>query len=537
MLVIYFSDKIPDLALNETLVANNSGHGVSVENLRSAVYIHRSNLTSNYFGSGLNVRRGAGDVNVTHSTITDNYGDGVNVTYEGGLQNVTWSRISDNKLRGVAIWFNETGQNTSIRQETGVAYSEISNNIETGLLVGNFCREAFINITSNDFYDGRQAAVEVGSCWNKTERQRTVFITNNNFQRNHRLAIKISPAVNMNLTIEWNEFYENRKGTIFIKNEDLPELDLLPLVGRIAENTFQQNLGRYVMLLSLTTPGIFQSLLVTRNIMQDNMVKEPYDKMSSRSQAAGVICIGSVNIKIFRNLLQNPLSAYELSSHSMDQSAPINATYNWLGHQEEKVIFERLIDRRDRYNLALIIFHPYLLSEYNMETPVISSGQMDEPDFFDPLDNKKIGGEVNGHLVLRSGVYTVVKDIYVHNTGLLTIAFGATLEFAESIGMMVAGQIRTEGSSKNQVRFTLSGTTSSEQAVLEEERRMAAAEAAALAGADGNEIEDATDNEYNVGELTERTFNMTDMSPEIKLKLVGKDGMEGRLMVSFILGN
>lgn len=521
----YVTGKIPDLSLTETIVANNSGHGVSVENLRSGVYIHKSQLVDNVFGSGLNVRRGAGDVNVTYSTIRGNLGDGVNVTYEGGLQNVTWSEISNNKLRGVALWFNETGQNTSIRQETGVAYSGIIENLETGLLVGNFCREAFINITSNKFIDGKQAAIEIGSCWNTTENERTTFITHNLFKRNNRLAIKLMPAVNTNLTIEWNEFYENHQGTILIRNEDLPELDLLPLVGKISDNFFKRNTGRYVMLLSLKTPGIYQSLMVTRNTLQDNEVQEPYRTLTSRSHAAGVICLGSNNINVYRNLVQNPKSRYEICSHSFDQSIPINATYNWLGEKTEAGLFNRILDRRDRYNLALISFHPYLLSDNNVETPVISTDQMSEPNFFDPNDKQVIGGEVNGNIMLTEKHYYVKRDIYVHSTGILTISFGTTLEFEESIGIMVAGLIRTEGSKDKEVRFTLSGTVEAENLKKQEENRMAEE----LNGI----VDESTDKELTVEELTERSFNMTDLAPDVRVKLVGgQDAMEGRLMVS-----
>ena len=511
--------------LNDTMASNNSGHGVSVEYLRSGVYIHKSSLTDNIYGSGLNVRQGAGDVNITYSTISGNVGDGVNVTYEGGVQNITWSRISDNKLRGVAFWFNETGQETKIRQETGVAYSDIARNVETGLLVGNFCREAFINITSNRFYDGMQAAVEVGSCWNTTERQRITFITNNRFERNNRLAIKVMPAVNMNLTIEWNEFYDNKLGTLLVRNEDFPELDLLPLVGRIAENFFLRNTGRYVMLLKLTTPGIYQSLLVTHNTFQLNHVQEPYKSLSSRSHAAGVICLGSNNVNIYRNLLENPDSLYELSSHSFDQSKHINATHNWLGDKVESSLFDRILDRRDRYNLALISFHPFLLSDNNVETPVVSTDQMSEPNFFDPNDRQIIGGEVNGNIMLTEKHYTVKRDIYVHNTGILSISFGTTLEFEESIGVMVAGLIRMEGSKNKEVRFTLSGTLATEyQRKLEE----------SLAAEQANGIVDETTiKELNAEELTERTLNMTDLAPDLRVKLVGgRDAMEGRLMVS-----
>ncbi|KAF2360384.1 SRCR domain [Trinorchestia longiramus] len=523
MEIIAGRSKIPDLSVNDTLVSNNLGHGVSVENLRSAVYVHKSNLTGNQFGSGLNVRRGSGDVNVTYSTIMENIGDGVNVTYEGGLQNVTWSTVARNKLRGIALWFNESGQNTTVRQETAIAYSNIESNLEIGVLVGNFCRHAFINITSNKFYDGYEAAVQIESCWNHTDQERNVLITNNIFEKNNKLAVKVNPAINMNLSIEWNQFRTNKLGTILIRNEDVPELDLLPMVGRISNNIFQKNTGRYVMLLSLTTPGIFQSLHVTYNRLQDNVVSEPYLTLSSRSRAAGVVCLGSNNIKVYRNLLENPESSYELSSHSFDQSTAINATYNWLGKKTETQIFERILDTEDRYNLARISFHPFLLSDSNMDTLVVSTQQMAEPSFYDPFDNTIIGGVVNGHTVLTEKKYTVKRDIYIDTSGELSIPFDTVLEFEDSIGVMVAGLIRAEGSGQKKVRFTLAGTTAAEEQkrILDNIRIN-----------EENEIDDSTDDELHAGDMTERTFNISNEMPGDHVKLIGgRDALEGRLMI------
>ncbi|XP_069990075.1 protein bark beetle isoform X2 [Penaeus vannamei] len=519
MEVVASKYKMFDLSLRNSFVANNSGHGVAVENMRSLVHVHHSNLTRNFFGSGLNVRGGAGDVNVTYSTVDQNVGDGVNITYEGGLQNVSWSRIANNDLRGVAVWFNESGLDAQIRQETAVAYSAIEGNLGVGVRVGNFCREAFVNISGNHFSEGQAAALEVESCWLKDGELRTVQIGQNLFNRNHRLAIKISPAVNMNLTIEYNEMNENDRGTLMVYNEDKVELLLLPFTGLIRRNNIKYNTGWFVLRLGLTLRGLDQSLLVQRNAIKDNVVQELYSNIQSRSRSAGVVCVGSSNVVLYRNLIDNPGSLYEVSSHARDQSTPINATFNWLGSKRETDIFERILDRRDRYNLALVLFHPFLLSSTNVDTPVTEPGQVSEPEFFDPADNRVIGGEVNGEITLHDGVYTVTRDIYVHDTGTLTIAFGSTLEFAEGMGMMVAGLLRTEGSGAEAVRFTLRGTTAKEQdaaraLLMKEDDLLALNTTDAL-----NMTADAMAANFTEG-------------PAVPVKLVGgRDEMEGRLMV------
>ena len=51
---------------------------------------------------------GAGDFNLTHSHVTNNWVDGVNITYGGGNRNVSWSKIESNVGYGMALWLNET---------------------------------------------------------------------------------------------------------------------------------------------------------------------------------------------------------------------------------------------------------------------------------------------------------------------------------------------------------------------------------------------------------------------------------------------
>ncbi|KAB7501563.1 Protein bark beetle [Armadillidium nasatum] len=516
--------KIPDISVNNSVSERNVGHGVSVDNMQSLVLIHKSNLTDNIYGSGLNVRGGSGDVNVTYSTITNNIGDGVNVTYEGGVQNVTWSVVANNVGRGVAFWYNESGHDTKTHQETGVAYTTFTNNLDVGLLVGNFCREAIVNVSTNLFLEGNKAALQVDSCWRDAGEIRTLLIGHNSFIRNNRLAISIAPAVKMNLSIFWNEFHENKRGTLKIYNEDLIELEKLPTQAKIFENTFSYNSGIYVMLLTLNLRALDQYLFVTRNTIKNNFINEAYKSMASRSKPSGVVCIGSFNIELYRNLIENPRSLYELSSLTLDQSTPINATFNWLGSKDEVELFDRVFDRRDRYTLAVIEFHPFLLSNNNMDTPVVSQPQYSEPEFFSPKDDTMIGGEVNGNIVLTKNFYNVVRDIYVQDTGILTIPFGTTLEFSEGIGLMVTGTLRTEGAGDDRVRFTLSGTTEKEKikALIE-----------------GGHIDELPENMTSSNKSSsvddvgaEDLSNSTVVTPEIPVKLAGgKDDMEGRLMV------
>lgn len=67
----------------------------------------------------------------------------------------------------MAVWLNDTKhmEHVAFHQETVVAYSEIYKNLDTGILVGNFCGPSFVNITGNGFNSSLNTALEILSCW------------------------------------------------------------------------------------------------------------------------------------------------------------------------------------------------------------------------------------------------------------------------------------------------------------------------------------------------------------------------------------
>lgn len=190
--------KAPDLNVTGTLVEGNSGRGIWVEAMRSGVHVHKSTVRAHNHVAGVNVNWGAGDVNITHSDIVDNFVDGVNITYGGGNRNISWSKISDNVGMGVAIYLNETTVNHPVRQETVVAYSNISLNYDIGVLVGNFCGPAIVNISGNHFESGRYVGLEVLSCWRDSDLEGVARgnmhlqgrVTNGAFRRRSKLLLR-----------------------------------------------------------------------------------------------------------------------------------------------------------------------------------------------------------------------------------------------------------------------------------------------------------------------------------------------------------
>jgi len=53
-------------------------------------------------------------------------------------------------------------------------------------------------------------------------------------------------------------------------------------------------------------------------------------------------------------------SLYEIGSHLIEPNTELDCRNNWLGHKNERLVWERVFDRDDRYNLAKINYIPYL---------------------------------------------------------------------------------------------------------------------------------------------------------------------------------
>jgi hypothetical protein len=177
-----------------------------------------------------------------------------------------------------------------------------------------------------------------------------VQIGHNSFIKNAKLGLKLSPALNLNATIEYNQFRYQASGGILIRNPLYEEFNILPAEIVIHHNDFYYNNGTFVVSIGLSPYSDVQKLLFTRNFLQFNHVRELFDnggmlKLIPRSRVAAVIVVSSNNVDVFRNILNNPNSLYEIGSHLEDQSKVINCTYNWLGFSEEERIFTRLFHR------------------------------------------------------------------------------------------------------------------------------------------------------------------------------------------------
>lgn len=452
-----------DLNVSNSDISENLGRGVSIDNLRSQVHIHKSAVSKNEHVAGLHVTSGVGEVNVSDSRISFNEGDGINVTYTGGSRNISRSSISSNKGYGIAVWLNDTAETEYIlvNQTSVVEYSEIYKNLDIGVLHGNYCGPSLFNFTANQFKNSVSDALEILTCWRKTDVLTDIEITRNHFLSNERISLKISPAVNIRAYIDGNHFRQGSFGGLLIKNKPLEEFNVLKSDILVQSNYFLNNSGTYVVNLGLSTYAENQYLLFTKNFVKNNIVSEPFQRedrtvssLNPRSRVAAPVVVGSNNIDIFRNIIENPHSKYEIGSHLEDQSKIINCTYNWLGFNSDESIFHRIFHRYDRYNLAKIVFIPFLLHNTNPLTPRINTNQFYVPKFL-TVGSDVVGGEIEGEENLPRGEYNVVRDISIRPGGKLMIEPGVTLRFPPAIGMMVGGRFEAKGVEPDSIRFTL----------------------------------------------------------------------------------
>ncbi|XP_035780255.1 protein bark beetle-like isoform X1 [Anopheles albimanus] len=467
--------KAYDLNVTQATIVDNGGRGIAVDNLRSQVHVHSSTISNNRHVAGLHVTSGVGDINVTDSRISFNQGDGINITYYGGNRNVSRSSVISNRGYGFAIWLNQTTTDRreylEFNQTSTIEYSSIARNLEIGILHGNYCGDAWVNVTGNWFNDSKSDAIDIQSCWFETqENQRLrLQIGHNNFEHSNRIAIVISPILNLEGRIEFNHFTRGRYGALLTRNRAWEEFRALPVRLIVQHNHFMQNEGIYVASLGLSpnTDSKTQWMLFTRNFVKGNRIKEAFGpleaegeglggegRLNPRSRVAAPVVISSNNVDVFRNIISNHESQYEVGSQLSDQSKALNVTYNWLGNQDEEKIYDRLFHRKDRYDLAKIEYFPYLLHHSNPGTQTIAQYQKFVP-FFHKEGSERIGGEVDGQEILPPGTYTVERDINVRPGGKLILSSGVTLNFAPSVGMMVTGKLEARGRSPDDILFTL----------------------------------------------------------------------------------
>lgn len=467
-----------DLNVTECHISNNNGRGIWLRDGVAGLSVVGTEIQENSHVAGIHIDGGVGDILVNTSDISRNQGDGINATYAGGYKHIERSFVHGNSRRGIALWFNETSRWIPFNFTTHVAFSNISSNGDIGVLLGNVCRaDAFSNVSMSTFGANGGAAVVYQSCWMKTGTRGKIdvlHITHNIFGGaaelggSHRPSIQMTPALNVNATIKHNSFMNHTSGVIWIENKEHGEYlehhaDKVAEID-IAENDFRLNSGTFVARIGVVHGSRVQKLNFHHNRLEENSIRQHFAHLKPRSRVAAVLAVTSNNTLIRRNKFVNPDSEYELGSHLEDHSSVIDASLNFWGFEARTSanvplqIYNRIFDRKDRYNLAPVQFLQYLLTGLDLDTEeqISLSYERDKIMQFKARGTQEIGGEVMGDVTLETGRYTVTKDIFVRRNSRLLIKPGTTLQFEQSIGIMVQGKLESDGSSEQIVYTALS---------------------------------------------------------------------------------
>ncbi|GFO27981.1 class a scavenger receptor srcr domain with c-type lectin domain [Plakobranchus ocellatus] len=454
-------------------VHDNIGHGVNIHDMRSKIRIsNRTDISFNGFGAGVKVYRGAGQIVINGTRIEGNQDAGVNITYSGGFQLINGTELIGNHGYGMITEYlrlNRTRQESQHLLE--IVRSKFEYNEFIGLRVGNYCHGGQVTINQSHFNFGLDEAIEYLSCNVSTNGRSTrLDLLFNYFNNNQRHAILLKPILNTEGSISHNEFTNHTLGAFRIDNG----YDLLlgrwyrefPVKLNIEENTFKNNSGRYVVNFRLTQYSSLQRLSAMYNFFEENEISEAFQPyLKPRSRASAVVVLSSSNVHFRRNRLHNPLSVRELATHLVDPSIVIDAKENYWGfainsQQDYEAVFNAIFDQNNRYNLAQLEYHPALRTLDLRASDNMLANSIPQYQWTFNRGEFLGGGLLHQsvYIVGRGKTYFVDRDIYIYPNKTLLLELGATLKFAPSVGMVVHGLLRADGSSSagnKPITFTL----------------------------------------------------------------------------------
>lgn len=434
--------------------SNNNGYGVNIQDMRSKVFFNSSVVSDNKYGAGIRIYQGAGEVAINNTVVERNSRSGVNITYSGGYQLVNNSKVIDNKGYGIISEYERLNKTRfELLQKIEVVHSQFEFNEWIALRIGNYCRGGQILVNESSFNFNLDEAIEYLSCNVSTNTPTNFSVAFNMFNGNVRHGVLMFPMVNTVGRMTNNTFKNHSLGAVRIDNG----YDLLISkwysdfeVGyQIFENIFKENYGRYAISMRLTQNSPFQKIVFSFNSVIDNYINDTSVYLNPRNRANAPIIVSSGNILVQRNRIFNPQSVRDIATHLVDPSVIIQGNLNWWETISHEFMYGRIFDNDDRYNLAEIEYYPALrdnwlygplsTAEYPKYRWVFSrggriGGVLDTPGFTtDPS--------------VRT--YHVDKDIFILPGVTLTILPGTTLEFENSIGMVIHGRLKADGGSSS----------------------------------------------------------------------------------------
>lgn len=501
---VWLQDLRSGAVLNRTLIASHDYvAGIHLDDGVGELIVNNS-VISNNLVDGINITTGGGFVHIDRTEIINNTNRAVAAWFNESiaLQSFNYST----HITRCALSANRIG----IHISGGCHFqSPLKKNV-------------FWNISMNSFESHREQALLYHTCIPRPrilKMQMKPVITNisishNKFVSNAFHAIYMAPLFFAKVNIIHNEFTKHSKAVLFVNSRDTFNVDKLvedaerfpftfhsndnkltnqrsfaldswTAVVRIRNNHFYRNRGLYVASIGLLEPessgttafnSLSQRVLFTRNVLRDNVVSEPFPNLNPRSKVSAVLCVTSSNVLIWRNEFVNPESKYELGIHLYVHYRVINSSLNYWGTSDSisnfqfddknlhsaALIYERIFDRKNRYNLAQVEFLPYILIPNALESDRTALSQVNDRDkilqFFSESSSGEIGGQVRGQVNLPPGTYYVKRDIYISPEGELVLNAGTDLYFDPSVGIFVQGKFKAKGNTKSDIKFLLNSS-------------------------------------------------------------------------------
>ncbi|XP_064633824.1 protein bark beetle-like isoform X2 [Lineus longissimus] len=458
-----------DFSITNSQFTQNVGRGLSLENPRNMIYVNNTNFTFNMYDAGFRVLDGASDIVINASRFQYNDYSSINITYCGGHLLLNGSTVTHNDGRGMTTHFLK-GNKTRIEKNhtVEVVSSKFEYNKGFSVFFGNYCEAGYVRMNRSGFAFNSEDAVFFESCYLQNAKSTNFTMTFNRFQNNEKMAVRMTPALNVYGKMSNNSFVNNLRGVILIDNTYLyvlsREYRTLPVSYDIIHNTFQSNTGWFVANMRLTENSGVQALRFKYNRLENNKIIRPFPGLNPRSRAPAVVVISSANIEFKRNYLYNPLSLYEVTSHLLEPSVTIDVTLNYWkylkpdGEPKFADIVPRIFDNQHRYDLAKFKYNPAL------KTPELYSNFItQEPDYYTPFKNgNSIGGLLNENTnqnsknaFLTEGEYIVERDIIVPTESRLILRPGVVLHFANSVGMLVKGKLTSTGTATLPIMYRM----------------------------------------------------------------------------------
>ena len=323
-------------------------------------------------------------------------------------------------------------------------------------------------MNDSSFIENKKDGLEFESCFKDIPVTNVTNMTAgwNTFAGNKGHGIRIQPLINAVGRIGNNTFLDHPRHTLLIDNSDdylkIREFYTKMVEYEVTSNRFFNNEGFYVAKLRLTEGSNVQKLDFKFNIIEDNKIEGAFPALNDRLRAHAVIIMSSNNVNVSRNYLVNPNSRYELATHLLDRSSVIEATRNWWGTTEYSRIITKIFDQFNRYNLAVIQYHPVLRYEeelYGTNEDYVTNRQRPEEIKF--VRGDVLGGRLAYHFTTEYGRshYYVDRDLTILPEGRLTVLPGTTLEFPNGIGMLVHGRLDADANEREHIHFILKNET------------------------------------------------------------------------------